>query len=55
MCVGLTSFLFAEIKILDFGEFRAPFEMELPIGSVLVLDGNGADVAKHCVPSVRSS
>jgi hypothetical protein len=24
------------------------------VGSVLVLDGNGANVAKHCVPSVRS-
>jgi hypothetical protein len=24
----------------------------IPIGSVLVLDGNGANVAKHCVPAV---
>ena len=23
------------------------------MGSVLVLQGNGADVAKHCVPAVR--
>ena len=42
------------IKIVDQGEFDAPFALPLPVGSVLVLDGNGADVAKHCVPSVRS-
>ena len=28
--------------------------MPLPVGSVLVLDGNGANVAKHCVPAVHS-
>ena len=26
--------------------------MALPVGSVLVLDGAGADVCKHCVPGV---
>ena len=44
----------ANIKIVDEGEFAAPFNCPLPVGSVLVLDGNGANVAKHCVPSVRS-
>ena len=43
----------ATIKIVDEGEFAAPFKCALPLGSVLVLDGNGANVAKHCVPSVR--
>ena len=43
----------SNIKIVDEGEFAAPFACPLPVGSVLVLDGNGANVAKHCVPSVR--
>ena len=38
----------------DPGEFAAPFSLPLPVGSVLVLDGNGANVAKHCVPSVST-
>lgn len=42
----------ANIAIVDEGQFSAPFEQQLPVGSVLVLDGNGANVAKHCVPSV---
>ena len=53
--VSEQSILFGtDIKIVDQGEFDAPFALPLPVGSVLVLDGNGADVAKHCVPSVRS-
>ena len=36
------------------GEFVGPFAIPLPVGSVLVLNGNGADVAKHCVPAVPS-
>jgi alkylated DNA repair protein alkB family protein 5 len=47
--------LFGEkIAIVDDGEFDAPFSLPLPLGSVLVLDGNGANVAKHCVPAVCS-
>ncbi|XP_024016619.1 uncharacterized protein LOC18026400 isoform X2 [Eutrema salsugineum] len=34
------------------GEFSGSYSIPLPVGSVLVLNGNGADVAKHCVPSV---
>ncbi|KAF8100113.1 hypothetical protein N665_0230s0001 [Sinapis alba] len=34
------------------GEFSGSFSIPLPVGSVLVLNGNGADVAKHCVPAV---
>eukprot|EP00262_Sarcandra_glabra_P004858 TRINITY_DN16106_c0_g1_i1.p1 TRINITY_DN16106_c0_g1~~TRINITY_DN16106_c0_g1_i1.p1 ORF type:complete len:533 (-),score=74.82 TRINITY_DN16106_c0_g1_i1:379-1878(-) len=34
------------------GEFTGAIAIPLPVGSVLVLNGNGADVAKHCVPAV---
>ncbi|CAN4108096.1 unnamed protein product [Withania somnifera] len=40
------------LKIVNPGDFSGPFSLPLPLGSVLVLNGNGADVAKHCVPSV---
>ncbi|XP_071702253.1 RNA demethylase ALKBH9B-like [Rutidosis leptorrhynchoides] len=40
------------LKIEGPGEFSGSFPISLPIGSVLVLNGNGADVAKHCVPAV---
>ncbi|GAA0139573.1 hypothetical protein LIER_35106 [Lithospermum erythrorhizon] len=40
------------LKIVDAGVFTGAFAIPLPVGSVLVLKGNGADVAKHCVPSV---
>ena len=51
--VSEQSILFGpNIKILSEGEFEAPFAMALPVGSVLVLDGAGADVCKHCVPGV---
>ncbi|KAI3729066.1 hypothetical protein L6452_17713 [Arctium lappa] len=36
----------------EFGEFTGPVSIPLPTGSMLILKGNGADVAKHCVPSV---
>ena len=42
----------AHLSIVSEGEFAGPFACPLPVGSVLVLDGNGANVAKHCVPSV---
>ncbi|KAL3515622.1 hypothetical protein ACH5RR_022524 [Cinchona calisaya] len=42
------------LKIISPGEFAGPFTMPLPLGSVLILNGNGADVAKHCVPAVPS-
>ncbi|KAF1859455.1 hypothetical protein Lal_00010039 [Lupinus albus] len=34
------------------GEFDGLIAIPLPVGSVLVLNGNGADIAKHCVPAV---
>ncbi|KAK9665195.1 hypothetical protein RND81_14G096600 [Saponaria officinalis] len=40
------------LKVAGPGEFSGPVTIPLPVGSVLVLNGNGADVAKHCVPAV---
>ncbi|KAK3132170.1 hypothetical protein QOZ80_6AG0516810 [Eleusine coracana subsp. coracana] len=40
------------IRVLGPGEFAGAASIPLPAGSVLVLKGNGADVAKHCVPAV---
>ncbi|GMQ01819.1 hypothetical protein CsSME_00048315 [Camellia sinensis var. sinensis] len=42
----------ANLKILGPGEFSGPVSIALPVGSVLILNGNGADIAKHCVPGV---
>ncbi|CAO1946690.1 unnamed protein product [Urochloa humidicola] len=41
-----------DLKVLGPGEFSGSASISLPVGSVLVLNGNGADVAKHCVPAV---
>jgi len=40
------------LKIIGPGLFDGPVSIPLPVGSVLVLKGNGADVAKHAVPAV---
>lgn len=40
------------LKVSGAGDFSGPISIPLPVGSVLVLKGNGADVAKHCVPAV---
>ncbi|XP_020584155.1 uncharacterized protein LOC110027178 [Phalaenopsis equestris] len=42
-----------EINIIGLGEFRGSVEIPLPVGSVLVLKGNGADVVRHCILGVR--
>ncbi|KAL9393940.1 hypothetical protein Peur_013225 [Populus x canadensis] len=42
----------SNLKVVGAGDFDGPIAIPLPVGSVLVLNGNGADVAKHCVPSV---
>ncbi|GFP88146.1 rna demethylase alkbh5 [Phtheirospermum japonicum] len=44
----------SNLKILGAGEFAGSYAIPLPVGSVLVINGNGADVAKHCVPAVPS-
>ncbi|KAG6392681.1 hypothetical protein SASPL_146905 [Salvia splendens] len=44
----------SNLKIAGPGEFEGAFAIPLPLGSVLVLNGNGADVAKHCIPAVPS-
>ncbi|XP_020584443.1 RNA demethylase ALKBH5-like [Phalaenopsis equestris] len=41
-----------EIRVIGPAEFRGAMEIPLPVGSVLLLKGNGADLAKHCVPGV---
>ncbi|RCV14756.1 hypothetical protein SETIT_3G003700v2 [Setaria italica] len=41
-----------DLRVLGPGEFAGSTSISLPVGSVLVLSGNGADVAKHCVPAV---
>ncbi|XBJ06377.1 hypothetical protein VPH35_025009 [Triticum aestivum] len=41
-----------DMRVVAPGEFSAAASIPLPVGSVLVLAGNGADVAKHCVPAV---
>lgn len=42
----------SNIKVVAPGEFSGPASIPLPVGSVLILKGNGADLAKHCVPAV---
>ncbi|XP_031389261.1 RNA demethylase ALKBH9B isoform X2 [Punica granatum] len=42
----------SNLKVIGAGEFEGSMAISLPVGSVLVLNGNGADVAKHCVPAV---
>ncbi|KAK6916009.1 Alpha-ketoglutarate-dependent dioxygenase AlkB-like [Dillenia turbinata] len=42
------------LKIVGPGDFSGPVSIPLPVGSVLILNGNGADVARHCVPGVPS-
>ncbi|KAG7584209.1 Oxoglutarate/iron-dependent dioxygenase [Arabidopsis suecica] len=42
----------SNLKVEGPGEFSGSYSIPLPVGSVLVLNGNGADVAKHCVPAV---
>ncbi|KFK30240.1 hypothetical protein AALP_AA7G235700 [Arabis alpina] len=42
----------SNLKTLGPGEFSGSYSIPLPVGSVLVLKGNGADVAKHCIPAV---
>ncbi|KAK6258227.1 Alpha-ketoglutarate-dependent dioxygenase AlkB-like - like 2 [Theobroma cacao] len=42
----------SNLKVVGAGEFSGSIAIPLPVGSVLVLNGNGADIAKHCVPAV---
>ncbi|XP_020598317.1 uncharacterized protein LOC110037918 [Phalaenopsis equestris] len=41
------------IYVIGPGKFRGAVEIPIPVGSVLVLKGDGADIAKHCIPGVR--
>ncbi|ERM95777.1 hypothetical protein AMTR_s00023p00252870, partial [Amborella trichopoda] len=40
----------ANLKIVGPGDFAGSFSIPLPVGSVLILNGNSADVAKHSIP-----
>jgi hypothetical protein len=40
------------LEVVGDGEFVGTFSLPLPCGSVCVLKGNAADVAKHAIPSV---
>ncbi|KAJ8764300.1 hypothetical protein K2173_006040 [Erythroxylum novogranatense] len=42
----------SNLKVLGAGEFTGSIAIPLPVGSVLVLNGNAADVSKNCAPSV---
>ncbi|KAI9070969.1 hypothetical protein K1719_047071 [Acacia pycnantha] len=42
----------SNLKVVCPGEFEGPAPVTLPVGSVLIFNGNGADIAKHCIPSV---
>ncbi|XVF00692.1 hypothetical protein REPUB_Repub04eG0023200 [Reevesia pubescens] len=42
----------SSLKIVSPGQFSGPVSIPLPVGSVFILNGNGADIAKHCVPAV---
>ncbi|PIA46634.1 hypothetical protein AQUCO_01500284v1 [Aquilegia coerulea] len=44
----------SNLRTIAPGEFSGAASIPLPVGSVLVLKGNGADVAKHCVPAVAA-
>ncbi|PKU67409.1 ALKBH5 [Dendrobium catenatum] len=41
-----------KLEIVGPGEFIGSASIPLPVGSVLVLNGNGDDLAKHCIPVV---
>ena len=40
------------LEVAGDGDFRGAFSLPLPCGSVVVLKGAAADVAKHAIPSV---
>lgn len=40
------------LKVVGPGQFAGAFAIPLRVGSVLVLNGKGADVTKHCIPGV---
>ncbi|XP_024006282.1 uncharacterized protein LOC18011450 [Eutrema salsugineum] len=43
----------SNLKVEETGEYSGgSYSLPLPVGSVLVLNGNGANVARHCVPEV---
>ncbi|KAG7969923.1 hypothetical protein I3843_07G056900 [Carya illinoinensis] len=45
----------SNLKVLGPDNFEGPVSIPLPAGSALVLNGNGANMAKHCVPPVPTA
>ncbi|KAK7331621.1 hypothetical protein VNO80_28358 [Phaseolus coccineus] len=44
----------SNLRVVCAGEFAGPICISLPVGSVFVLNGHGANIAKHCIPSVST-
>ncbi|PKU65928.1 alkylated DNA repair protein alkB 5 [Dendrobium catenatum] len=42
------------LQVADAGEVKGSAPIPLPVGSVIVLNGNGANIAKHWVPAAPS-
>ncbi|KAI0527461.1 hypothetical protein KFK09_003062 [Dendrobium nobile] len=42
------------LQVADAGEVKGSAPIPLPVGSVIVLNGNGANIAKHWVPATPS-
>ncbi|KAL0926802.1 hypothetical protein M5K25_003054 [Dendrobium thyrsiflorum] len=42
------------LKVADAGEMKGSIPIPLPVGSVIVLNGKGANIAKHWVPAAPS-
>ncbi|XP_059434688.1 RNA demethylase ALKBH9B-like [Corylus avellana] len=42
----------SNVKVVGPVDFFEPVSIPLPVGSVFVLNCNGADIAKHCVPGI---
>eukprot|EP00249_Psilotum_nudum_P021990 c28331_g2_i1 orf=235-1947(+) len=43
-----------KLKALETGEIQGGFAISLPVGSVLVIKGSSADIAKHAMPAISS-
>ncbi|KAH7425808.1 hypothetical protein KP509_11G072400 [Ceratopteris richardii] len=44
----------SKLFIVSPGKFEGSFSLSLSVGSVLVFNGNSADIAKHAIPAVPS-
>lgn len=44
----------SNLQVVSAGQFSGPASISLPVGSVFIFNGHGANVAKHCIPSVTA-